>query len=169
METVITERGLQAVDVLVMVGIIEYCLKKFAHQQNLRRESIVMPKALTLKSSFDDFGELLSSMGSDYDYLKIHKAMKTLFEYWDEHQAAPDIAFNYCGLGTKQAQALFAATVNYVIVRNGWQEPAWASPSYARLQEVWTPAGRYEKWMSAPSQEFLRYNIVIPEGDLAWT
>jgi len=107
-------------------------------------------------------------MGGEYDYLKIHRAMKTLFEYWDKRQAAPVISFDCNRLETIQTQALFAATVHYVFARNGWQEPAWTSPDYARLKEAWTPAGRYEKWMSAPSQEFLRFNIVIPEGDLAW-
>ena len=98
--------------------------------------------------------------GSADQWTRISASMRNLLEFPDKQ--ASDFAAVTNGMDANWS-AFLAGLYDY----QHWDKGK-ASERRLRLEKPWTPLRKMYRSMTEPAEEFARYNVIVPAGELSW-
>ncbi|MDR2106237.1 MAG: helix-turn-helix domain-containing protein [Coriobacteriales bacterium] len=126
--------------------------------------------------SVDQFGAFLGTLGdpvnTDYDYLRIHRQVKQLLEHYSphhsQHHRKPKVTFKPAFIRNREWRAFYAAFLEHLFSDTGQDVPLWVDNESNRALQPWSPLRFPGRAHTRFDPIFKKYNVLLPEGELAW-
>ena len=114
-------------------------------------------------------GHKLNTYEEDtHDYLELHRQLKQVLESQSQKSSPPQILYYPSSIQSTVWRAFYAATIAYVFKTTGRQPPRCASINANKTATPWSPIKRLAKSHTDFDETYLKYNILMPKGELTW-
>ena len=143
-------------------------LEAFGYTLNIAVDSS-RPLANVHVFDINHLGRKLSIYNTDtYDYLELNRLLKQVLEGQSLKTVPPEILYYPSSIQSSAWRAFYAATIAYVYKTAGAQTPRCASINANKTKTLWSPIKRLAKSHTDFDETYLKYNVLIPKGELTW-
>jgi len=120
-------------------------------------------------SNINRFGRELGKIEQEsYDYLQVHRMLKQVLEGVSSSESPLQVYYYPESIQNEKWRSFYAATIAYLYKKAGKRIPRFAGVSSNRLNTAWCPIQNLGKAHTEFNETYLNYNILLPNGELAW-
>jgi len=117
----------------------------------------------------NSFGKRLNAIdSSNYNYLEIHRMLKQILENCSSETEPPEVYYYPEIIKSNEWRAFYAATIAYLYKEKGRRIPRFVGVISNGLKSNWSPIKRIGRAHTEYDETYLKYNVLLPKGELMW-